>query len=310
MTTRKQGKKNDEAEAHNVTDENARERARKHQLTLERRRAADRARYQKNTDCRDRRRVLLAEQKAAARARRRQWDPPKKNATNMNLLSAANVTNLEDRPDFDRLGLLPPNSDPNHYASVQSAEAQSVPSLTPAEKLATMVLAGMAQARVAAVEHHCWSTSVADTNVAPPDYTSKNSALTRLQELPPGAAPLNAKQSLNLLLCGAIGPLTEVQRAQVLLADLNSGPLLGPTPAEANRWANWRRKRSPPELTTMSMERWIEIACWYGGVQVEHDNGWDAAAQQVFFGAQKSIPLSRLRDRRGQRVHGFYDAAD
>ncbi|KAJ6471702.1 hypothetical protein DFH09DRAFT_1476101 [Mycena vulgaris] len=95
----------------------------------QRHRETERAYYRRHPEVREKKRVQMAEKRAAIRARRRQWDPPKK-------IKPQLPPSLSPGPD-EQL-----NSQPK--MSRGRKNAASVGSATSAERLAAMILAGMA----------------------------------------------------------------------------------------------------------------------------------------------------------------------
>ncbi|KAJ7441889.1 hypothetical protein FB451DRAFT_1387465 [Mycena latifolia] len=349
---------------------------------VEKRRKADRERYKRylansfhiaklrrrrgtfrNPEIREKKRIQMANKRAAIRAKRRLRDPPKKTQTKAQLdtdevddsleesdRALSTLTSEKVAGGFDEQLDIPGWVSPTVSAPIIQGGASIsglAHSATSAEHLVTMVLAGMAQARLAAVDRQDDSVSVpvlgmhltplsasglnkdADgdsvlhlamqltstrssvaqasivADAAPAVHApSQNSAH---DVLPPGASPLTATQSLNLLVSGTIGPLTTVQRAQVAVAELNSGYLSGPTPAEANLWADENDRDFPPELKTMSREHWLEVNRWETQVGASHDEAWDEEAQRAFLEAENSIRLLRIRDKHGQPVRPFFN---
>ncbi|KAJ7160355.1 hypothetical protein C8R46DRAFT_1223830 [Mycena filopes] len=106
-------------------------------------------------------------------------------------------------------------------------------------------------------------------------------------------------------------PLTRVERMQARVANLNSGALSWPTPAEVAAWERCRRRYEPPELETLTPERWKHILTWTRKVWIAtgrgrhlspvHGNLWDEAAQEEFKAAAEdlSIPMLRMTDSVG-----------
>ncbi|KAJ7469198.1 hypothetical protein FB451DRAFT_1400754 [Mycena latifolia] len=309
----------------------------------ERRRATDRARYQRNPQIREKKCLQMAEKRAAIRARRRQWDPPKKTPAEVNLRTEQfhNLLEADTRASPAHSATAPTTAEQLEVRQT-SGRNDERPSGSPAfatsaERLATIVLAGMARARAAAVDRRD-DTSLLSLPTQPSPVrdgedsilalamqlsstgpSSARSQALPLQEipdvgggnirvLPPGVSPLTAMQSLHLQASGTIGPLTPVQQAQVAVAELNSGDLLGPTPAEANLWADKNDLEFPPELKTMSRERWLEIYAWDKSIGANHDEGWDEEGQCTMLQAEHSIRLLRIRDRCGRPVRPFFNS--
>ncbi|KAJ7450109.1 hypothetical protein FB451DRAFT_1410455 [Mycena latifolia] len=316
----------------------------------ERRRATDRARYHRNPQIREKKRVQMAEKRAAVRARRRQWDPPKKTRGEVQLDTEEFHSFLEAHrgrtPSHSLTAPTTGNQIDASFSIENSGHKEDRGSGAPAcatsaELLATIVLAEMARARVAAVGQQddrisLLALATQPSPVSLPEdaedsvlalamqLSSTRSSAARcqastesprqetgddtLQVLPPGVSPLTAKQSLRLQDSGTIGPLTPVQRAQVAVAELNSGDLLGPTPVEANLWADQIDLELPPELQTMGRERWLEIYDWNISVAANHDEEWDEEAQRAMLEAENSIRLLRIRDRCGIPVRPFFNS--
>ncbi|KAJ7737044.1 hypothetical protein B0H16DRAFT_1466321 [Mycena metata] len=122
------------------------------------------------------------------------------------------------------------------------------------ERLATLILAEMARAREAEV------SAVQDTvPVRSPAKARTNSPAPRLDDI----------------------PRTHVETLQALVAELNSGVLTGPTPAEASAWDRRRSRYAPPELQTMDWARWSAMApypvLWSSWNDETHQEYRDAA---------------------------------
>jgi hypothetical protein len=60
--------------------------------------------------------------------------------------------------------------------------------------------------------------------------------------LPAGAAPLTLMQKINLERTGYVGRLSCVQAAQVLVSEINSGPLTQPTADDTISWTPVRKR--------------------------------------------------------------------
>ncbi|KAJ7078281.1 hypothetical protein B0H15DRAFT_804884 [Mycena belliarum] len=226
-------------------EDRERKEAEKHQ----KRNAARRARYQRDPQIKEKKRIEMAAKKAAIRARRRQWDPPTKKQL-FNSLKDRKALSEAVRSNHDSLILGPAPS------SKTSLRGAAVCSANSAEIIASMALTQMAAAHLAGEEQR---------NIGLPRNPWNSKGLRP----PTGAAgPLPQRST---------GPLTAVQQAQIAVAKLNSGPLLGPTPAEANRWADLNDRDLPPELKTMGREHWLEIFRWERGVgRAVQDQDWDA----------------------------------
>ncbi|KAJ7027030.1 hypothetical protein C8F04DRAFT_1189979 [Mycena alexandri] len=146
------------------------------------------------------------------------------------------------------------------------------------ERLATLILAEMAEARAAEAS--------AVENTVP----VRSPAKARADSLIPGLGDI---------------PRTRVETLQAFVAELNSGPLSGPTPAKASAWDRRRSRYAPPELQTMHPERWramdpypVVFSSWNDDT---HDE-YQAAARDL------SMPESglRLSDSLGNLPENFY----
>ncbi|KAJ7886564.1 hypothetical protein B0H14DRAFT_2563243 [Mycena olivaceomarginata] len=238
---------------------------------------------------------------AAAKARRRQWDPPK----------ITKATKQSDRcstasPSPSALPSPSPPSPSLPPASVLGEASAETAFLTPAEHFALNVLAGMAQARDN-VEPDMVSTTTIQFSapVDPRDcadislrwlYPSlaeslshESSALGVQDEpiehpteqryhwlskpFPRYLAPETALQKRMRLELGKFGPLTPVQSAQFEAYRLG--------PHASSTWAHKRKtlRVKPKTGPLLSRSRWESICSWREGHQ-EYDTDWDEEPQQ------------------------------
>ncbi|KAJ7431113.1 hypothetical protein FB451DRAFT_1198311 [Mycena latifolia] len=227
----------------------------------------------RHPEVRERKRQQMAKMRAARKAAKRRWDPPKKRleesvgAPDPTVLSAAGVL------DSTNLRVLSQTPDPlceNAASRVSAAEGSvACPSRTSAEHMAVLALAELAQGQTTAIAN----------GVREPEDSVLALAMQLSSTRP--------------------GPSARIRASQLMVAKLNSGPMTRPTTAEATAWGD-NDAPIPPYCTTMGSDRWDEFYYWSEAVMLlDPSNEWDRSTQLAFARAKKMIPLSRLRDRSG-----------
>ncbi|KAJ7091737.1 hypothetical protein C8R44DRAFT_750377 [Mycena epipterygia] len=246
----------------------------------ERNRASYRRYYERHPELREKKRVQMAERWAAEKAARRRWDPPKKKKKDRAALE-------EDKPDstdptgvLNAINLRALSSTPDALLAANTTSggdgARGSLSQTSAEYLAMLTLAEMAEGHAA---------PEADNDSTP-------ALAMQLSSIRP-APQLMQEQWWRLGITGSIGAFTYVQTLQLMVAELNSGPMSGPTPAEANRWRDEHDPPEPPLLQTMGLERWDELYYWSEqAMLLDPANEWDLPAQLAFATAKKKVGLA------------------
>ncbi|KAJ7881648.1 hypothetical protein B0H13DRAFT_2345091 [Mycena leptocephala] len=243
------------------------EKARKHRKAQ----AAYRAR---NPQIREKQRVQAAERRAALKASRRRWDPPKRPQAISQVQediaactedprpgpAASNTFSFQDHRARD--GLSFPGSE---LEDSERPAAGTTGSPTPDERIACTALAELAQgpmqfdadksptacqksptfagsvhSKDSVLERAMQLTSTEASGVRfPPKFFLEDGPValaSRTGKLPAGVTPLSRVQELKLHYTGNVGQLTPVQSAQILVAKTNAGTLIRPTLAERMAW--------------------------------------------------------------------------
>ncbi|KAJ7733912.1 hypothetical protein B0H16DRAFT_1467798 [Mycena metata] len=217
----------------------------------------------KRPEAREKQRILMAERRAAVKARRRQWDPPKK------IKSVVHDTNAPNTP------VLPPQDRP---------EPDGDASITSAEHVAIHMLLEMADATGPGTpppgsdSEPATQDFVADDPMLPSaSASSRHSSLEAVkkhpvrqhadatftsQPLPPNVSPPTKLQKKVYRELGVLGPLTYIQRVQIHVATLaDSGSSINDVDDD--------EIPEGPSFLTMSTQRWERIWAWREGVQTE-----------------------------------------
>ncbi|KAJ7893534.1 hypothetical protein B0H13DRAFT_1886334 [Mycena leptocephala] len=234
--------------------------------------AAYRAR---NPQIREKQQVQAAERRAALKANRRRWDPPKRPkaiplaqeegpapCTEDQQVRAAvsDILSFQDHRAPDWLSF--PGSE---LEDSERPEVGTTGSPTPDERIACTALAELAQGPALDAQFDAEESPTA-YNKKTTSIRSKDSVLERAMQLsstvasgvrfppqfflddgplvlasqtgklPAGVTPLSRVQELKLHYTGNVGPLTPVQSAQILVAQTNAGTLTRPTLAEQMAW--------------------------------------------------------------------------
>ncbi|KAJ7182440.1 hypothetical protein C8R43DRAFT_940595 [Mycena crocata] len=307
------------------------------------RKAASAKYYAEHPNLRDQKRVYMANKRwsfsaphvfrrarlihglrAESKLKKRQWDPKKRldrlDPRHAPQECAVETTTPHRRSPSPVLSLNKPDTSAAAIGSVSAGRASltSPQSQTLAERTAMLVLAEMAQARTSGAPRGDKDDDSDDSSgdgrilALAAQLSSISMSVVGPLDRPPWAREMphrddaldNALEPDDSRSTGDPRPLTWAQTLQHMVAELNSVPLLGPTPAEANRWADLNNRDIPPELKTMGFKRWLEIWKWEDRTR---DNSWDFAAQKEFAEAEASIRLHRIRDKRGLPVRAFFD---
>ncbi|KAJ6566709.1 hypothetical protein B0H19DRAFT_1352382 [Mycena capillaripes] len=260
---------------------------------------------ERHPEIREKKRLQMAQRRAAKKADRRRWDLPKKYHSPVKD-TLANEDDIH-LADSERVNLSPVRFEQDHSSKAGAAKG-SVDSQTSAERLAALVLAGMVHGQTLGAvgdrENDGISTPVVSQLVDTPWVHSSPGQL-RQQNDNLGISVL--KGSIT-----GTGP-TQVEAAQLRVARLNVVPLTGPTPAEALSWENSEGGQVPPDLQTLTFRRWRQIFFWaqdVGGQMLE-DRNWNQAAHQEFMAtaADPNIPVLRIRDMYGTKVLVYWEHA-
>ncbi|KAJ7452334.1 hypothetical protein FB451DRAFT_1524247 [Mycena latifolia] len=249
----------------------------------------------RHPEVRERKRQQMAKMRAARKAAKRRWDPPKKRleesvgAPDPTVLSAAGVL------DSTNLRVLSQTPDPlceNAASRVSAAEGSvACPSRTSAEHMAVLALAELAQGQTTAIANGVREPEDSVLALAMQLSSTRSSVPERVSH--PGDPRLTPTRSIRP------GPSARIRASQLMVAKLNSGPMTRPTTAEATAWGD-NDAPIPPYCTTMGSDRWDEFYYWSEAVMLlDPSNEWDRSTQLAFARAKKMIPLSRLRDRSG-----------
>ncbi|KAJ7124041.1 hypothetical protein C8R43DRAFT_1120938 [Mycena crocata] len=230
--------------------------------------------YAAHPELREKNRLHAAEKRSAQRARRRQWDAPKKPRTPLNMHSLLRLGSLKSTvllTDAEGEGTVDdvpqqPTAVPveNDNTSALCVTRGTEQSLTSAERVAAAALAGMANAESA--------QEPVNDKLTDPDPEAES--VVNLENTV-GAASLLTLHSAASCAVGVVSeypwimreegpdlrPLTQTQTIQMHVAKLNSGPLTAPTAEEALLWDDIIID-VPPWLKTMGAKHWLEVQSW------------------------------------------------
>ncbi|KAJ6583428.1 hypothetical protein DFH09DRAFT_1308940 [Mycena vulgaris] len=266
----------------------------------QRHRETERAYYRRHPEVREKKRVQMAEKRAAIRARRRQWDPPKK-------IKPQLPPSLSPGPDEQLnsqvCGMTPPSpglpASRNDVASpgdnsaaedvAKPQNAASVGSATSAERLAAMILAGMAHQQLVTAAgitednaHSLRSFPIQLSSCGDEEDSVLAKAMelssissSELERAVHDAAQTHAPDVTGA--CGSTGAVPLLAQAPVAMVERESRQVLEPTREEADHWADTLYPEFPAHAQTISRQRWMDIRTWEGAVAAHHDEGWDGA---------------------------------
>ncbi|KAJ6538209.1 hypothetical protein DFH09DRAFT_1324075 [Mycena vulgaris] len=270
----------------------------------QRHRETERAYYRRHPEIREKKRVQMAEKRAAIRARRRQWDPPKKIKPQ---LPPSFSPGPDEQLNSQVCGMTLPSpglpvrsASRNNVASpgdnsatedvARPQDAASVGSATSAERLAAMILTGMAHQRMVT------AAGITEDNAHSPRSfpirlsscgEEEDSILAKAMELSSissseleravhDAAQTHAPDAPAA--CGSTGAVPLLPQAPVAMVEpAGSRRVLEPTREEADHWADNLYPECPAHSQTISRQRWLDIRTWEGAVAAHHDEGWDGA---------------------------------
>ncbi|KAJ7118298.1 hypothetical protein C8R44DRAFT_738242 [Mycena epipterygia] len=241
----------------------------------ERNRQAYKRYYKSHPEIREKKRLQMAERRAAAKAAKRRWDPPKKKKVVP--VEPEEADSNPDSPNFcgadvlNATNLRALSRIPNRLVAPNSVSGPRDAGRTPSCVInPTLILVNI--------------------NVPVSNASSSAAAASRINATAAALEHLTHGQVWHQGISGSMGPLTGVQSLQILVAELNSSPIAGPTPAEANHWGDDHDPPEPPLLQTMGLERWNELYYWSEEVMLlDPPNEWDLPAQLAFVKAKKSI---------------------
>ncbi|KAJ7116678.1 hypothetical protein C8R44DRAFT_739362 [Mycena epipterygia] len=237
----------------------------------ERRRNAARRYYLKHPEVQEKNRLHAAEKKAAAQARRRRWDSAK--PVRREVTTSARPTTSPTEHD---------NGNPeNGYIS---NDATSILNLrTVAEHVAAIALAEMAEVAPGAAD--------GNESILSGSLASFDSILVRVNQLSTLIESSEPNLLVDMVIDVPAAPKPSVARVsqestwvltlQATIAELNAGPLLRPTTAEAFAWEESGRDLTPSRKM-MSVEHWDELAYWAREVKMMQDNAWDMETYREF----------------------------
>ncbi|KAJ6547988.1 hypothetical protein DFH09DRAFT_1367119 [Mycena vulgaris] len=260
----------------------------------------------RHPEVKERRRIFIAEQRAAAKLKKRKWDPPKKPARVASAAEQSDVghSTAERERDFVRPGTAShteADSAPSAIVldlcvenllmfdaemgeqgeAVYKMASSEMQSLTPDEALALVALAGMAGGAASADAAPALETTVGRAHL----LSSHRSSLRVLE----GAA--------GLTLSYKIASSARVEQARVTVAALNSRPfsrlllidvwLWDEVTPPGRRW--WARGAQ------MSREAWWKVATWRADAY-ETDDSWDSATAEEWAEVTRSVPILRMID--------------
>ncbi|KAJ6452846.1 hypothetical protein C8R45DRAFT_945546 [Mycena sanguinolenta] len=225
------------------------------------------AKYRLRPEVREKQRLRMAEKRAAEKARRRQWDPPKVTMTRCRRTGFTKPEHLSN--------LLPPA--PCVSASPPSLGDIRVASLTPAEHCALMALAGMSEEQVrdtilSRAESLSCDSSVVAVQREPMDKPFVTEPHWYPRRLPPYVTPETQQQKKMRREVGKVGPLTAVQLAQIYAYELGS---YSRERAKHMKDLKVKHKTGP----FLSSGRWERICSWRDS-QLEYETDWDNDARQ------------------------------
>ncbi|KAJ7130008.1 hypothetical protein C8R43DRAFT_1133977 [Mycena crocata] len=240
---------------------------------------------------------LIIVQRAAVRLSKRKWDPPKKykctptplNEQSLRRLGSLKSTVILSAPS-DPECVLPDCELPNpahHSTSGLSVAQGTIYSRTSAERIAAAALAGMV------------------VNTTPQDPEPEQEEDNTIMDS--GPCVLVAHEAPWAVVAHSNRdeeePSTRVKVAQTLVTTLNSGPLSGPTPAEAHEWDDVIID-VPPFLKTMRAKDWVKVQAWAENVGSFglHTMPRFRASERECLAARKRLTVLRVSDRWGRSI--------
>ncbi|KAJ7119208.1 hypothetical protein C8R43DRAFT_960141 [Mycena crocata] len=251
--------------------------------------------YTAHPELREKNRLRAAERRITERARRRQWDPPRKLKTPLTHESLRKLGSLKSTVLLtDEGGTIKTLQEPrsgqdvpleNDNTSALCVTRGTTPSITSAECVAAAALVGMANAGSI---HNDTVGTLRDENDVDHDteslgeVSSASWAVGVISDYP-------WIQRQDQTYAPDQRPWTWMQTIQGEIAKLNSGPLTAPTAEEASGWEDIIVD-VPPWLKTMGAKRWIEIQSWAENI---HEIGPHGMYRQR--GAERLVREARQR---------------
>ncbi|KAJ7478928.1 hypothetical protein FB451DRAFT_1172060 [Mycena latifolia] len=277
-------------------------------------RATNKRYYQKrrsHPELREKKRLQTAQRRAEKKAAKRRWDPPKKSKPEVEeherSYESASITD-ELRVDSPHLGAHSQTPVVPFQTATESGAVYLTP--TPAEQIAMLALAELAQGQISATSN---DEAASGPALARQVLSTRSSAIHSGLAL---ARQVSSTRSSVIqvpveveLISGAaqqvshrgITPSSRVHAAQMMVAELNSGPMTLPTAAEATTWGD-NYAPVPPYCTTMGSNRWDEYYYWSEAVIGQ--NEWDRPAQLAFARAGKTgETTSEIQQLIGRQEH-------
>ncbi|KAJ6498285.1 hypothetical protein DFH09DRAFT_1103256 [Mycena vulgaris] len=272
---------------------------------------------------RERRRLRMAVTRAAAKLKRRQWDPPKMAKTH----TASPVAPDESEASADvpveegalwellakNVGILEAQLEPriqmlealhNTGAKLNVASDMDVAltaSLNSDEQLALLTLAGMAGGVVGPREAGVEIDSVLEMALL---LSSHGTQAGEGPWLELAASPLMVGCLDGASIeASAMGQSTRVHQAQMAVAVLGSRPVLPLEVAEVMRWEEVSPRERPPRLP-MTFAAYWRVTRWSKKTSKRADNRWDDATADAMADLAESIPVDRMLERVWDRIIG------
>ncbi|KAJ6561044.1 hypothetical protein DFH09DRAFT_1083037 [Mycena vulgaris] len=276
-------------------------------------------------EVKERRRLFIAERRAAVKLKKRKWDPPKKAARIAASAPEDSDVGRSSTQDLEgeRGGTCPrvgvhTGDEAAQAAVVLDLRAENLVmfdaemgepggnftkratsgmvSLTPDEALALVALAGMARGAAAADAAPGLETSLGQARLLSSHRTSLR-VLDDAADLPASQTVMSGDDRSRMKADGEpkITSSARVEQARATVAALNAGPfsklflidvwLWDEVPPPARRW--WARGAQ------MSREAWGRVATWRAAAY-ETDNSWDSATAEEWAEVFRSIPMLRM----------------
>ncbi|KAK7008374.1 hypothetical protein R3P38DRAFT_3210458 [Favolaschia claudopus] len=221
------------------------------------------AKYRSKPETRQKEAGYLVERRATIKAKRRQWDPPKQKP----IEAPAESLTGSDRPGLTLSGL--------------DLLADLATTLEPIIRPSSSY----------------WESLWSDTKESSCDAVLNASVLEPRKEevfleepLPRYCSPTTPSQRRNWHLIGKVGPLSGVQRAQLMVMNLAEPREFDEEPLARVQWKISGRMR--PKMETMSSERWESVRAWRHSVDTDYE----------YSGAEDEEERQRVEEEERQRV--------
>ncbi|KAJ7776642.1 hypothetical protein DFH07DRAFT_951776 [Mycena maculata] len=280
--------------------------------------------YNQRPEVREKQRVRMAERRAAVKAKRRQWDPPKRTTpvkTSVSIGPACNGA-VSGSPEPEEVAAGNPIED-----TIELSNSEDYVSVNSAELFAIQVLAEMAERRASAdteatfapeagaagwvdallnagseasstmalalqlstvgSDRSCGSSQVAVQD--DPILRKKSGEYFVNEALPPAVSPTTRKQKWLFKEVGKLGPLTRVQEVQVQVSYL-ANPVSPSEISDASDVADVPVAETGAGAGTslLSTEGFVQICRWRK--HSVYDVDWDAATR-------REVAEATLRER-------------